>query len=213
MHAAITIVMTIERTGAAAPSVRLKIRYTEAADDVMTTSLHYNPAAPLGQFFGAQFYTRRVRAFPPCVACCLAASLLVGCAGPQAIKTRRHAELSIGASLLGVLAGGLSIAAFPGEKPILIPITIAFGGLAIASAIVYGVAYASSPSPEPPPAPPAPPDHRPEAWSLTQEAQAAARTGDCERVRILDREVRALDAGVHDVVFARDVAIARCLAP
>jgi hypothetical protein len=154
-----------------------------------------------------------VRAFPPSVACCLAASLLVGCAGPQAIKTRRYAELSLGASLLGVLAGGLAIAALPGEKPILIPITVAFGGLAVASVIVYGVAFANSPPAEPPPPPPALPDHRAEAWALTQEAQAAARTGDCERVKMLGEMVRQFDAGVHDSVFMRDVAIARCLAP
>jgi hypothetical protein len=154
-----------------------------------------------------------VRAFPASIASALALSLLVSCAGPQAVKTRRHAELALGISLLGVLAGGLAIAALPGEKSTLIPITIAFGGLAVASVVVYGVAYAGSPAPEPPPAPPAPPDHRPEAWALTQEAQAAARAGDCERVKRLDGQIAGLDPGVHDSVFARDVAIARCLAP
>jgi hypothetical protein len=154
-----------------------------------------------------------VRAFPASVASCVALSLIVGSAGPQAIKTRRYAELSLGASLLGVLAGGLAIAALPGEKPTLIPITAVFGGLAIVSVIVYVVAYGNSPEPEPPPPPPPPPEHPPEAWALTQEAQAAARAGDCERVKTLAGQISVLDVGMFDAVFSRDVAIARCMAP
>ena len=91
-----------------------------------------------------------------------------------------------------------------------IGITIGFGSLAVASTIVYGVALANEPPPVPPRAPPAPPDHRAEAWTLTQQAQSAARTGDCATVATLDHQVAELDASFHDAVFARDVAISRC---
>jgi hypothetical protein len=64
---------------------------------------------------------------------------LIGCGAP-AHQTRHRAELALGGSLIGVMGGGLSMAAFPSEKPILIPITIAFGALAVASTIVYVIA-------------------------------------------------------------------------
>ena len=147
-----------------------------------------------------------MRALPVVVVLSLLAG---GCTGPQAHRTRRPAELAIGASLAGVMLGSLAIAALPGEKSILIPVVATFGGLAVVSAIVFGVAYANDPGPPPPPPPP--PDHRGEAWTLTQQAQAAARAGDCATVRSLDAQVGQLDASFHAAVFVRDVAIARCL--
>jgi hypothetical protein len=54
---------------------------------------------------------------------------------------------------------------------------------------------------------------RDRAWLLTQEAIAAARAGNCLQVGVFDREVRASDAEFHATVFARNVAIQRCLAP
>ena len=141
------------------------------------------------------------------------ASLATGCAGQQAHRVRRRSELAIGGSLIGVIAGSLAIGAFPGEKPIFIGITAGFGGLAVASTIVYCIALSNEPPPEPPPRPPAPPDHRAEAWAFTQQAQTAARAGDCATVATLDRQVAALDPSFHAVVFARDAAIARCTTP
>ena len=55
------------------------------------------------------------------------------------------------------------------------------------------------------------PSKQEQAWALTKSAQGAARAGDCERVTRIDGEVRALDPGLHEVVFMRDVAIRRCL--
>jgi hypothetical protein len=44
-----------------------------------------------------------------------------------------------------------------------------------------------------------------------KRAATAARADDCKTVRALDPQIRVLDVELHDVVFARDVAIARCL--
>lgn len=143
----------------------------------------------------------------------LAAAMLIdaGCAGPQSHQTVRRAELGIGIALAGVLATSLVIAAAPSTKPASIVVTAGFGGLAVFSTIVYGVAYANEAPPPPPPPPP--PDRKPEAWALTQQAQAAARGNDCETVRRLSASVAALDAEFYVVVFKRDVAITRCMTP
>jgi hypothetical protein len=53
---------------------------------------------------------------------------------------------------------------------------------------------------------------RVEAGRLWKRAAAAARAEDCATVRELDPQIRELDLEFHGVVFARDVAIARCLA-
>jgi hypothetical protein len=53
---------------------------------------------------------------------------------------------------------------------------------------------------------------RARAWTLTRDAAAAARASDCNQVIVLSSEVFELDAEFHSIVFARDVAIARCLA-
>lgn len=53
---------------------------------------------------------------------------------------------------------------------------------------------------------------RAEAGTRWKRAAAAARADDCTTVRELDPQIRELDAELHAVVFARDAAIARCLA-
>ena len=52
---------------------------------------------------------------------------------------------------------------------------------------------------------------RAEAETEWKRAYAAARADDCATVRALDPQIRALDVEFHDVVFMRDVGIARCL--
>jgi hypothetical protein len=130
---------------------------------------------------------------------------LLGC-GATPKQRERRAELAIGGSLVGMIASALTMAALPSQKQILIPITIGFGALAVGSAVAYGIAHAQVVSePAGPPPKPNPP------WALTQQAQAAARADRCDEVRELGIKVKALDEDFHAVVFARDVAIQRCM--
>jgi hypothetical protein len=52
---------------------------------------------------------------------------------------------------------------------------------------------------------------RDRAWALMKTAAQAARDGDCDHVRMIDGNVRSIDAEFHATVFRRDVAIMRCL--
>lgn len=45
---------------------------------------------------------------------------------------------------------------------------------------------------------------------MTKQAHAAAVTGDCASARALGKVVRGTDHDLYDVIFMRDVAIARC---
>jgi hypothetical protein len=54
---------------------------------------------------------------------------------------------------------------------------------------------------------------REEAWQLTKECAEAARHYDCGPARRNAPRVESLDADFYTIVFMRDVAIARCLAP
>jgi hypothetical protein len=51
---------------------------------------------------------------------------------------------------------------------------------------------------------------REQAWKLTVDAESAARAGDCARVAELDPQIATIDIEMHDTVFARDAAVARC---
>jgi hypothetical protein len=50
-------------------------------------------------------------------------------------------------------------------------------------------------------------------WDLVNAATVAARRGDCATVASLERKVKEADGQVHDAVFVREPAIARCFAP
>lgn len=52
---------------------------------------------------------------------------------------------------------------------------------------------------------------RERAWTLSKEASAAARTGDCTGVEARAIQIREIDRDFHDTVFLRDVAIKRCM--
>lgn len=156
-------------------------------------------------------YSGKVLRTATVVAVVATIALASGCAADTARRVRPKAELAIGASLIGVLASSSLMAAIPQHKEYVIPVTLSFGGLAVASAVVFGVAYGNSLPPRPAPLPEPPPDRRPEAWELTKRAQGAARANDCASVLDLDAKVRALDESFHALVFLRDVAIARCL--
>jgi hypothetical protein len=52
---------------------------------------------------------------------------------------------------------------------------------------------------------------REKARAIMVDAATAARAGDCAAVTAADAQVRALDIELHDTVFVRDAAIARCL--
>ena len=58
------------------------------------------------------------------------------------------------------------------------------------------------------------PRHRqPRHGGLTARATAAASRGDCAEARSLESAIDDADPRVHDTVYLRDPAIARCLAP
>lgn len=48
---------------------------------------------------------------------------------------------------------------------------------------------------------------------LTEHSAAAARNGNCARVRKFEPRVRLYDVNYHDIVFMKDPEILRCLTP
>lgn len=159
-----------------------------------------------------------------CVAVVASGALALGC--------------SHGAAKGGVIAGvgitsiGIAMAAGafgPGgetdpEDVAFIPLTV---GILVGTISLFIMLSTKDPDekpeaaaapPAPPPAPPRDPElerarrDRARAWELTQQAAAAARADDCVRTAQFGAEVATLDAEFHATVFARDAAIARCLA-
>ncbi|HUJ62700.1 MAG TPA: hypothetical protein VLX92_29560 [Kofleriaceae bacterium] len=141
------------------------------------------------------------------IALVLVLVVAIGCGPRNGPRTMHRAELTLAGALIGVLVTSAAMAALPDDKSTLIPIDVGFGVIALGSVGVYVVADVTS-------GPPMTKQQidQDDAWQLTRRAQAAARTGDCATVHALEPRVIALDASFHDVVFARDVAIRRCLA-
>jgi hypothetical protein len=54
---------------------------------------------------------------------------------------------------------------------------------------------------------------RDQAWALTQQAQEAARAGDCAKVTELSAQVGSLDAEFYGDVFMKDAAVQACFVP
>ena len=54
---------------------------------------------------------------------------------------------------------------------------------------------------------------REQAWTLTKQAQEAARAGDCAKVTELSAQVGALDAEFYGDVFMKDIAVQNCFLP
>ena len=65
---------------------------------------------------------------------------LLAC-GATPKQTMHRAELSIGISLAGVLASSAAMAALPEHKYAILPITITAGAIAVASTVIYCIAY------------------------------------------------------------------------
>lgn len=158
-----------------------------------------------------------------CVAVVLSCALSLGC--------------SHGAAKGGVIAGvgitGIGVAMAAGafgpggetdpEDVAFIPLTV---GIVVGTISLFIMLSTKDPDEKPaaaaapPPAPPPPADpgveqarrDRARAWELTQQAAAAARAGDCVWPAQIGAEVATLDPEFHATVFARDAAIARCLA-
>jgi len=149
----------------------------------------------------------------------LALALLAnGCAS-------RHA--SIGAATLGgggVVIGGLVLAAsvFPpaddcqsgtgcDDRPTMYKVggtMLAVGALMLIAGLA---SYSSSPTPEPAPLGGRLSEYDREATILTEDGIAAAKAGDCDRVRRLDRQIRIASESIYQNVFLRSPDVRSCL--
>jgi hypothetical protein len=68
-------------------------------------------------------------------------------------------------------------------------------------------------SPQPDPAVIQAQQKREQAWTLTRQAQDAARANDCPKVTELSAQVGSLDRDFYADVFLKDVAIQQCFQP
>jgi hypothetical protein len=157
---------------------------------------------------------RRAAAFPLAAATALAASLLstTGCTPPQARRAHRAGEVAAAGGLVGMLAAGVTASALPAHDDQIMKVGLAFVPVSIIGALVY-IATDSKANEQSAPAMTRRERRREEAWELTKQAEAAARSADCTQVQAIDPRVRDLDVELHVVVFMRDVAIQRCLRP
>jgi len=70
----------------------------------------------------------------------LALIALFAC-GATPKQTMHRAEISIGVSLAGVMASSAAMAGVPEHKYEILPITITAGVIAVASTVIYCIAY------------------------------------------------------------------------
>ena len=133
------------------------------------------------------------------------------CTTPQARRAHRVSEVVTAASLVGMLADGVTAAAVPSHDTEIIDAGIVFVPIAVIGALVFITTDRAANEPESGPHLTRRERRRAEAWELTKQAATAARSADCTQVQAIDPRVRELDLEFHGVVFMRDVAIQRCL--
>jgi len=135
---------------------------------------------------------------------------LAACGPQHAPATMKWSQRTLVASLVGVLATSIGAAAGSQNatvKDAFIAADVSFGVIGVTSVVVYLAADASDGRPMT--------EHerkQDEAWQLTKRARDQARKGNCKGVQQIEPRVQELDPSFHEVVFARDVAIKRCLA-
>lgn len=137
----------------------------------------------------------------------LAVLFAIGCNYQQAPSTMKWSQRAIVVSLVGVLATSLGAAATTkGTKDAFVAADVTFGVAALASVGVYLVADLNDEKPMTEKE-----KRQDQAWQLTKHARDLARKGKCDSVAKIDPRVKQLDPDFYEVVFLRDVAVARCL--
>ncbi|HUS30913.1 MAG TPA: hypothetical protein VMZ53_20525 [Kofleriaceae bacterium] len=135
-----------------------------------------------------------------------------GCTTPQARRAHRAGEVAAAGGLVGMLAAGVTASAIPAHDTQILTVGLAFIPISIIGALVF-IATDDKANEHAAPYLTRRERHRAEAWELTKQAAAAARSADCTQVQAIDPRVRDLDLEFHGIVFLRDVAIRRCLRP
>jgi hypothetical protein len=133
-----------------------------------------------------------------------------GCTAPQARRAHRAGEVAAEGGLVGMLAAGFAAAAIPSHDTQIMTAGLAFIPISVVGVLVF-IATDSRANEPAPPTLTRRERRRAEAWELTKQAEAAARSADCTQVQAIDPRVRDLDLEFHGVVFMRDIAIQRCL--
>jgi len=136
---------------------------------------------------------------------------IAGCTHAQSSLARHVGEaLSIG-SVAGIVG---SIAIDGTTSADLKPLTTMFEVTSGIGIVMYAIAELSQPEFQDreveSPAAAARRQHR---WARTwsERARAAARLGDCERVRTIEPRILRLDPELHDLVLMQDADVLKCL--
>lgn len=134
-----------------------------------------------------------------------------GCTSTQARRVQRVTEVTLAASLVGILACVATAYAVPAHDDIPLAVGLGLAPVAIGSALVYVAVDGMANNPEDPPMTERDRE-RATAWDLARQAKRAARTGDCAQVQAIQPRVRELDQEIYGR-FLRDKVIGTCLAP